>query len=100
MTPDLLSRSLNEFLSEARSGVVIEDGQVLFALESVQYSVSCQKDRCLLHLWSQERNLLRNVGDAESKNGILTLTVRRFAQSRPVTLAICRERDRRTPTMQ
>jgi hypothetical protein len=100
MTPDLISRSLNEFLSEARSGVVIEDGQVLFDLESSQYSVSCQKDRCLLHLWSQERNLVRNVVDAESKNGILTLTVRRFAQARPVKLEICRDRDRRTPTAQ
>jgi hypothetical protein len=80
--------------------VVIEDGQVLFDLESAQYSVSCQKDRCLLHLWSQERNLVRNVLDAESKNGILTLTVRRFAQARPVKLEICRDRDRRTPTAQ
>jgi hypothetical protein len=100
MTPDLLSRSLNEFLAAARSGLVIEDGQVLFDLESAQYSVSCQKDRCLLHLWSQERNLVRNVLDAEAKNGILTLTVRRFAQARPVKLEICRDRDRRTPTAQ
>jgi hypothetical protein len=100
MTPDLLSRSLNEFLSEARSGVVIEDGQVLFDLESSQYSVSCQKDRCLLHLWSQERNIVRNVVDAESKNGILTLTVRRFAQARPIKMEICRDRDRRPPSAQ
>lgn len=100
MTPDLLARSLQEFLAAARSGVVIEDGQVLFDLESAQYSVSCQKDRCLLHLWSQERNLVRNVLEAESKNGILTLTVRRFAQARPVKLEICRDRDRRTPTAQ
>jgi hypothetical protein len=100
MGPDLLARSLQEFLAAARSGVVIEDGQVLFDLESAQYSVSCQKDRCLLHLWSQERNLVRNVVDAESKNGILTLTVRRFAQARPVKLEICRDRDRRTPKAQ
>ncbi|HVG92189.1 MAG TPA: hypothetical protein VNB54_11930 [Alphaproteobacteria bacterium] len=100
MGPDLLARSLHEFLAAARSGVVIEDGQVLFDLESAQYSVSCQKDRCLLHLWSPERNLVRNVVDAESKNGILTLTVRRFAQARPVKLEICRDRDRRTPTAQ
>jgi hypothetical protein len=100
MTPDLLSRSLNEFLSEARSGVVIEDGQVLFDLESAEYSVSCQKDRCLLHLWSQERNIVRNVVDAESKNGILTLTVRRFAQARPIKMEICRDRDRRPPSAQ
>jgi len=100
MTPDLLSRSLNEFLSEARSGVVIEDGQVIFDLESAEYSVSCQKDRCLLHLWSQERNIVRNVVDAESKNGILTLTVRRFAQARPIKMEICRDRDRRPPSAQ
>jgi len=100
MGPDLLARALQEFLSEARSGVVMEDGQVLFDLESAQYSVSSKKDRCLLHLWSQERNLVRNVLDAESKNGILTLTVRRFAQARPVKMEICRDRDRRTPTLQ
>jgi hypothetical protein len=100
MTPDLLARTLKEFLAAVRRGVVIEDGQVLFDLESAQYSVSCQKDRCLLHLWSQERNLVRSVVDAESKNGILTLTVRRFAQARPVKLEICRDRDRRTPTAQ
>jgi hypothetical protein len=100
MTPDLLARTLKEFLAAARRGVVIEDGQVLFDLESAQYSVSCQKDRCLLHLWSQERNLVRNVLGAEAKNGILTLTVRRFAQARPVKLEICRDRDRRTPTAQ
>src|SRR5215831_16758340 len=100
MGPDLLARTLHEFLAAARGGVVMEDGQVLFDLESAQYSVTCQKDRCLLHLWSQERNLVRNVMDAESKNGVLTLTVRRFAQARPVKLEICRDRDRRTPTAQ
>jgi hypothetical protein len=100
MGPNLLARTLQEFLSEARSGVVIEDGQVLFDLESAQYSVSCQKDRCLLHLWSQERNLVRNVLGVESKNGILMLSVRRFAQARPIKMEICRDRDRRTPTAQ
>src|SRR5689334_11469106 len=100
MGPDLLARTLQEFLADARSGVVMEDGQALFDLESAQYSVSAQKDRCLLHLWSQERNLVRNVMDVESKNGVLTLTVRRFAQARPVKMEICRDRDRRTPAAQ
>ena len=40
MGPDLLARTLQEFLSEARSGVVMEDGQALFDLESAQYFVS------------------------------------------------------------
>ncbi|HSK45536.1 MAG TPA: hypothetical protein VLA83_16795, partial [Candidatus Binatia bacterium] len=100
MTPDLLARSLQEFLSETRSAVVLEDGQVLFDLETAQYSLSSEKDRCLLHLWSQERNTVRHVLDAELKNGMLTLTVRRFGQTRPSKMEICRDRDRRPPTAQ
>ncbi len=94
---DLLARSLQQFLAEAGNGIVVEDGQVLFDLDSAQYSISSERGRCLLHLWSEERNIVRQVVDAESKNGVLTLYVRRFAQSRPHKLEICRDRDRRTP---
>jgi hypothetical protein len=97
---DLLARSLQEFLAGARDAIVMEDGQVLFDLATAQYSISSEKDRCLLHLWSEERNLVRQVIDSESKNGLLVLTVRRFAQARPVKLEICRDRDRRPPAAQ
>jgi hypothetical protein len=100
MTPSLLARTLQEFLSAAPDGVVIEDGQVLFDLANSQYSISCEKDRCLLHLWSDERNLVRQVLEAAQKDGLLTLSVRRFAQARPVKLEICRDRDRRPATAQ
>lgn len=100
MGPDLLARTLQEFLSEARSAVVLEDGKLLFDLETAQYSLSSEKDRCLLHLWSQERNTVRHVLDAELKSGMLTLTVRRFGQTRPNKMEICRDRDRRPPTAQ
>lgn len=95
---DLLARSLQEFFAEAGNGIVIEDGQVLFDLDTAQFSISAERGRCLLHLWSEERNIVRQVVDAESKNGVLTLSVRRFAQTRPHKLEICRDRDRRTPT--
>ena len=100
MGPDLLARSLREFLAASRRAVVIEDGQVLFDLESAQYSISSEKDRCLLHLWSQERNLVRHVLEAELKNGTLILTARRFGHARPLKLEICSDRDRRPPTIQ
>jgi hypothetical protein len=100
MTPDLLARSLQEFLADSRSAVVLEDGQVLFDLETAQYSLSSEKDRCLFHLWSPERNVVRHVLDAELKNGTLTLTVRRFGYARPIKMEICRDRDRRPPTAQ
>ncbi len=98
MTPDLLARALQEFLADAGSGVVIEDGQIVFDLDSAQYSVSAERGKCLLHLWSEERNVVRNVLEAEAKDGVLTLSVRRFAQAKPHKLEICRDRDRRTPT--
>jgi len=100
MTPDLLARSLQEFLAASRSAVVLEDGQVLFDLETAQYSLSSEKDRCLIHLWSPERNVVRHVLDADLKNGTLTLTARRFGQARPIKMEICRDRDRRPPTAQ
>jgi hypothetical protein len=98
MSPDLLARSLQEFLAETREGVVIEDGQVIFDLASAQYSISAERGHCLLHLWSEERNVVRQVLDAESKNGLMALSVRRFAQARAHKLEICRDRDRRTTT--
>jgi hypothetical protein len=100
MTPDLLARTLQEFFSASRSALVLEDGQVLFDLETSQFSISSEKDRCLLHLWSQERNLVRHVVDAELKSGTLVLTVRRFGQARPIKMEICSDRDRRLPTVQ
>jgi len=95
MTPELLARAIQEFIAEARTGIVIEEGQIVFDLDSAQYSISSDKGKCLLHFWSGERNLVRQVMEAESKNGILALSVRRFAQARPHTLEICRDRDRR-----
>ncbi|HJT53579.1 MAG TPA: hypothetical protein VJ848_06985, partial [Candidatus Angelobacter sp.] len=96
MNADLLARSLQEFLAESRTGVIIEDGQVMFDLGSAQCAISAERGRCLLHLWSEERNVVRHVIDAESKNGTLVLSVTRFAQARPHKLEICRDRDRRT----
>lgn len=97
MTPDLLARLLQDFLAEAQSGVVIEDGQVVFDLTSARYSVSAERGRCLLHFWSEERNLVREVADAELNRVTLILSVRGFAQARPHKMEICRDRDRRTP---
>ena len=102
MTPDQLARTLQLFLAEARTtnGAVVEDGQVMFDLGTAQYSISCERERCLLHLWSDEHNVVRQVVTAEvtAKNGSMVLTVKRFGQPRPNKMEICRDRDRRTPS--
>lgn len=98
MTPDALSRTVQDFLSEAAGAVVLEDGAVAFDLGQSKYSISGEYNKCLLHLWSAERNTVRRVLDAEVKNGTLRLAVQRLGQARPTKLEICRERDRRSPS--
>ena len=98
MTPDLLARTLEQFLLESRHGVVAEEGEIVFDLGLARFSISSERGRCLLHMWSAERNIVREVLDAELKRDVLRLSARKFAQSRPHLLQICRERDRRTAT--
>jgi hypothetical protein len=98
VTPQALTRTVQDFLSEAAGAVVLENGAVAFDLAESKYSISGEYNRCLLHLWSAERNAVRRVLDAEVKNGTLRLAVQRLGQARPSRLEICRERDRRSPT--
>jgi hypothetical protein len=98
VTPDALTRTLQDFLSGASGAVVLEDGAVAFDLCESKYSISGDYNKCLLHLWSAERNTVRRVLDAEVKHGSLKLMVQRLGQARPSKLEICRERDRRTPS--
>lgn len=98
VTPQALTRTVQDFLSEAAGAVVLENGAVAFDLAQSKYSISGEYNRCLLHFWSAERNAVRRVLDAEVKNGTLRLAVQRLGPARPSKLEICRERDRRTPT--
>ena len=88
---------LAEFLNGSRAAVVVEDGAVVFDLAEAKYSISGEYSKCLLHLWSSERNVVRRVLDAEVKGATLRLQVQRMGQSRPTRLDICRDRDQRSP---
>ena len=65
---------------------------VLFDFCSARYSLSGE-GKCVLHIWSEERNTVRRVLDAEATPDSLRLQVLRFGQSQPNLLEICRERD-------
>ena len=97
MTPDSLSQMLAEFLDGARAAVVVEDGAIAFDLAESKYSISGEYNKCLLHLWSHERNFVRRVLDAEVKATTLRLLVQRMGQNRPTRLDFCRDRDQRSP---
>jgi len=77
--------------------VVVEDGAIAFDLADAKYSVSGEYHKCLLHLWSHERNFVRRVLDAEVKASTLRLQVQRMGQNHPTRLDFCRDRDQRSP---
>src|ERR1700681_1402938 len=97
MTPESLSQLLSDFLLGARAAVVVEDGAIAFDLADSKYSISGEHHKCLLHLWSNERNFVRRVLGAEVKATTLRLQVQRMGQTRTTRLDFCRDRDRRSP---
>ncbi|MEP6644372.1 MAG: hypothetical protein ABJA69_07730 [Acidobacteriaceae bacterium] len=96
MTPESLARTVEDFLVGSSGAVVIEDGGIIFDLAQAKYSISGEHNKCLLQLWSSERNVVRRILDAETKNETLRLAVQRLGHSKASKLEICRERDRRT----
>ncbi len=98
MNPESLAREVEDFLLGMQTAVVVEDGDVIFDLAQAKYSVSGEAHKCLLHMWSSERNIVRRVLDAEVKNEVLRLQVQKLGQTKPTKLEICRNRDWRTPS--
>jgi hypothetical protein len=97
-TVEAISTALENFLAESPRAVVLEDGKVLFDMRVAKYKLATEHGRCTLHLWSEERNLVRRVGGTVLRNGVLRLTTHRFGQTKPQTLEIAADRDRRTPS--
>jgi hypothetical protein len=103
MQPEPLGQTLPHllegFLADARTAVVLEDGQMMFDLATARYSVSADRGKCLVHFWSPDRNAVRRVLAVENaKNGVLRMQVQRFGQAKPGKMEICASRDRRAPS--
>ncbi len=95
ISPESLDSMLQQFLADAPDAVVIEDGVVLLTFSTARYSISGE-GKCVLHIWSEERNMVRRVLEAKAGPAVLELQVLRFGQSRPTLLEIAAYRDRRT----
>lgn len=93
-----LARALEEFFAEHPRAAVLEDGHPLFDMASAHFSITTQQDRCLLHLWSDERNLVRTVCGLKARKDSLRVEARRFGQSQPQVLELVANRDRRSPS--
>jgi hypothetical protein len=97
ISADSLGRMLESFLAECPHAIALENGEPIFDFATARYSISGE-GKCVLHLWSDERNGVRRVLDAELKSRVLQLSVLRFGQSQPTVLEICADRDQRSPT--
>lgn len=97
-TVEQVAAALEEFLAEHPAAVVREDGKVLFDMRAAKYSLTTEHGRCTLHLWSEERNLVRRVSGTVLRNGVLRLNTHRFGHAKPQTLELAAYKDRRTPS--
>ena len=98
VTAASIATLIESFILSAPSPAVLEEGEMLFDFADTRYSLSTENDRCLLHLWSNERNCVRRVTGAELKPSALRLTVQRFGKPQPTRMEIVRDRERRSPS--
>ncbi len=90
---------IEEYLTDHPAAALLEDGRVLFDMRIARYSVSESHGRCLLQLWSEERNLVRTVVDLQRRTHCLRLMTRRMGMAKPQALELVPNSDRRTPTL-
>ncbi|MGA9070820.1 MAG: hypothetical protein WB424_11225 [Terracidiphilus sp.] len=93
-----LTQAIEEYLADHPAAALLEDGRVLFDMRAAHYAVSEQHGRCLLQLWSEERNLIRTVVGVQERAQCLRVATRRMGAAKPQTLELVPTSDRRTPT--
>jgi hypothetical protein len=97
-SPAQFSKDIETYLAEHPAAAVLEDGRVAFDMRSAKYSVGESYGRCVLQLWSDERNLVRTVVGVQARAASLRIATRRLGATKPETLEIVPSRDLRTPT--
>ena len=97
-SPAQLAGIIESYLAAHPAAAVLEDGRVLFDMRTARCSVTESHGRCLLQLWSDERNLVRTVVDVKPRAQSLRLATRKMGAGRPQFLEFAAANDRRTPT--
>jgi hypothetical protein len=89
---------IEAYVAEHPAAAVLEDGRVVFDMRRSKYSVAESHGRCILQLWSEERNLVRSVISAQHRSSGLRMMTRKMGAAKPVALELVPTSDRRTPT--
>jgi hypothetical protein len=93
-----LAEILEEYLAAHPAAALLEDGRVLFDMRLARYSITESHGRCLLQLWSEERNMIRTVVEIQPRAQSLRVMTRRMGAPKPQALELVPNSDRRTPT--
>ncbi len=96
-TPLQLATLITDFLTQHPHALLTEEGKVLFDFRQTKYTLTTD-NRCTLHLWSDDRNLVRRILTATPRAKTLRLTTQKFGQSKPTLLELLADQDRRTPS--
>ncbi len=97
-TAGQLAQSIENYLADHPAAALLEDGRVVFDMRIAHYAVNESHGRCLLQLWSEERNLVRTVVEVKERAQCLRLMTRRMGATKPQSLELVPTSDRRTPT--
>ena len=97
-SPERLVQCIEQYLVDHPAAALLEDGRVLFDMRTARYAVTGDHGRCLLQLWSEERNLIRTVVEVQERAQCLRIATRRMGAAKPQTLELVPTSDRRTPT--
>jgi hypothetical protein len=98
VSPAALAALVESYVAQHPAAAVLEEGQLIFDMRQTRYSIADSHGRCVLQLWSQERNIVRTVVSAQVRSGALRLMTRRLGAVKPVALEVVPTPDRRTPT--
>jgi hypothetical protein len=93
-----IAAAITAFLEANPDAVLLEDGRILFDLRIAKYTLDTDHNRCTLHLWSEEANLVRRILSATERNHTLRLSTQRFGQTQTKLLELVANRAHRTPT--
>ncbi|SFS00356.1 hypothetical protein SAMN05421771_0475 [Granulicella pectinivorans] len=97
-SPTEIASALEAFLADYPAAALLEDGKALFDMRTAKYTLSTEHNRCTLHLWSEDANLVRRITAVEPRKHVLKITTQRFGQTKPQLLELTADRDRRTPS--
>lgn len=96
-TSQQLAAQIQQYLDDDPAAVLVENGRILFDLRLARISVATEHGHCVLHVWSEERDLVRRVVEVTPRKTGLRLHVLRMGQTKPQTIEL-HPQQRRLPS--